>query len=429
MPVTAIVGAQWGDEGKGKITDLLAQDADLVVRYGGGGNAGHTVVNEYGEFALHHIPCGIFNTGALSLIGTGAVVDFDFLAQEVQTLLDAGLNLDALRISSRCHVVMPYHLLLDRLGDEARGIHAIGTTRRGVGPTYADKAERVGIQAYDILDPRVLREKLEFILPRKNHVLHDLYGHSPLDRGDIMDRASMWRDHFGRYIVDQVPLMSSVLARDGKVLMEGQLGTMRDLDWGMYPFVTSSTTISGGVTVGGGVPPTRVDRTIGVVKAYTSSVGAGPLPTELHGAEGEDLRTRGAEYGVTTGRPRRVGWFDAVASRYSCQLNQFESIVITKLDVLDGMPSLRICTAYDVDGVEYDTVPPTPLLTRAVPRYEELPGWDTPSAGAATWDGLPQNARQYVRRIEELVGAPVSLVSVGPGRDQTILAPAPSMFA
>lgn len=423
MTVTAIVGAQWGDEGKGKITDLLAQDADLVVRYGGGGNAGHTVINEYGEFALHHIPCGIFNPGALSLIGTGAVVDFDFLIQESAPLIDAGLTLDALRISSRCHVVMPYHLLLDRLGDQARGAHAIGTTYRGVGPAYADKAARVGIQAYDILDPSVLRSKLELVLPGKNRALQDLYAHPPLDLQELMDRAGVWRERFGACIVDQVPLMAGVLTRDGNVLLEGQLGTMRDLDWGMYPYVTSSTTISGGVTVGGGVPPTRVDRVIGVVKAYTSAVGAGPLPTELQGAEADDLRTRGAEYGVTTGRPRRVGWFDAVASRYSCQLNQFESIAITKLDVLDGMPSLRICTSYDVDGVEYVTVPPTPLLARAVPRYEELPGWDTPTAGASSWDTLPVNARRYVRRLEELVGARASLISVGPGRNQTILAP------
>lgn len=425
MPVTAIIGAQWGDEGKGKITDLLAQGADLVVRYGGGGNAGHTVVNTYGEFALHHIPCGIFNPSTLNLIGTGAVVDFDFLATEVEPLSRAGVGLEMLRISSRCQIVMPYHLLLDRLTDEARGTHAIGTTRRGVGPAYVDKADRIGIQAYDILDPAVLRSKLEFVVPGKNRVLRDLYGHKPIDIDELLERAVDWRRHFGRHIVDQVPLVSDVLARDGAVLMEGQLGTMRDLDWGMYPFVTSSTTIAGGAAVGGGVPPTRINRAIGVVKAYTTSVGAGPLPSELHGDEADALRERGAEYGATTGRPRRVGWFDAVAAHYSFELNRFESIAITKLDVLDGMPSLRICTAYMIDGVEYKTVPPTPLLQRAVPRYEEIPGWGQPTAGATSWEELPSNAQAYIRRVEDLVGAPASLISVGPGRDQTIRAPAP----
>ncbi len=425
MAVTAIVGAQWGDEGKGKITDLLAQGAELVIRFGGGGNAGHTVINEHGDFKLHHIPCGIFNPAAISLIGTGAVVDFDFLEEEARQITDAGLSIEGLRISSRAHVVMPYNLLLDRLEDEARGSMTIGTTRRGVGPTYVDKADRVGIQASDILDESVLRAKLEFLLPRKNRVFAEQYDHPPLDLSEMISQAAAWRERFGNRIVDQVPLLAGMLASNAEILLEGQLGTMRDLDWGIYPYVTSSTTIAGGGSVGGGIPTSRIDRTIGVVKAYTTAVGTGPVPSELHGKAAEDLRERGAEYGATTGRPRRVGWFDAVSARYANALNRFDSIAITKLDVLDGMPSLQVCARYRDGNRTFKDVPPTPILQRVTPEYEELPGWTEPVAGCRTWQDLPENARRYVRRIEEAIGAPAAYVSVGPSRDQTIGCPAP----
>jgi adenylosuccinate synthase len=420
MPVTAIVGAQWGDEGKGKITDLLAQKSELVIRYGGGGNAGHTVVNEHGTFALHHIPCGIFNEGAISLIGTGAVVDFDFLGEEVRQITAAGLSVDGLRISSRAHVVMPYHLLLDRLNDEARGGAAIGTTRRGIGPCYEDKAARVGIQTIDLMYPDRLREKLSLLLPVKNDIIADRYQQAPLSFEDLMESATAWGRRFGRYIVDQVPLVAEVLGRRGSVLLEGQLGSMRDLDWGMYPYVTSSTTVAGGGAVGGGVPASQFDKVIGVVKAYSTSVGSGPMPTELHDSEADRLREKGDEYGATTGRPRRVGWFDGVAARYSQLLNGFDSIAITKLDVLDGEGTLRVCVAYEVDGTRYDTVPPTVLLERAVPVYEDMPGWTQPVTGATSWNELPEAARNYVERIESIVGARAELVSVGPGRNETI---------
>lgn len=420
MPVTAVVGAQWGDEGKGKITDLLAQDADLVMRYNGGGNAGHTVVNRYGEFRLHLVPSGIFNPRAISLVGTGAVVDFEFLAEELQQLADAQVPVTGLRISSRAHVVMPYHLLLDRLGDEARGKQAIGTTHRGVGPAYVDKADRVGIQVGDLLEDDTLERKLELVLPQKNRILRELYDHPPFELDDLLFQARSWREQFGPNIVDQLPVVQEALAAKKAILLEGQLGALRDLDWGTYPFVTSSTTIAGGGGVGGGIPPTCIDRVIGVVKAYTSAVGAGPLPTELFDEPGERLRARGGEFGTTTGRPRRVGWFDAVATRYACLLNRFTGIAVTKLDVLDDFESLRICTAYTHSGRRYDTVPSTAILDRATPEYEVLPGWCAPTTKATGWSDLPPNARAYLERIETLVGAPVTIVSVGRGRDETI---------
>lgn len=423
MPVTAIVGAQWGDEGKGKITDLLAQDVALVMRYGGGSNAGHTVVNEYGEFRLHLIPCGIFNPDAVSLIGTGTVVDLDYLRDELRGLQEAGVSAKGLRISSRAHLIMPYHLLLDALEDEARGTSALGVTRRGIGPTYVDKAARVGIQAADLLDEHALRRKLELVLPQKNLLLRDVYGHAELEFEELFRRAMGWRDEFGSLIVDQVPLLASMLAGDRRILLEGQLGALRDLDWGTYPYVTSSTTIAGGGAVGGGIPPVYINDVIGVVKAYTTAVGTGPVPTELDAAAADALRNRGEEFGATTGRPRRVGWFDAVATRYACLLNRFSGIAVTKLDVLDGMPSLQVCTAYWLGDQRFDTVPVTSILERVTPEYEELPGWDQPTAKARSWGELPDAARAYLERIEALVGAPISIVSVGQARDETILRP------
>jgi len=416
-----IVGAQWGDEGKGKITDLLAQEADLVIRFGGGSNAGHTVVNDRGEFALHAIPSGIFNARAVSLIGTGCVVDFEQLHSEKQELERAGIDTSGLRISSRAHVVMPYHVLLDGLSDDARGSEAIGTTRRGVGPTYADKAERVGIQVADVLDPSVLRRKLELALPDKNRKLQDVYGHAPAEVEDLLELAEGWRHEFGPAVVDQVTLVSEALDADRQILLEGQLGALRDLDWGTYPYVTSSATIAGGGGVGGGIPARFITRVAGVVKAYTSAVGTGPVPTDLVGAAGDWLRDAGDEFGVTTGRARRVGWFDAVATRYSHLLNCFTGIALTKLDVLDGTPTVKLCTAYRAGNERYTSLPSTAVLERVEPEYEEMAGWSAPTRGAKRWQDLPAEAQAYVRRIEELVGAPIKIVSVGPGRDETIV--------
>lgn len=421
MPVRAIVGAQWGDEGKGKITDLLAQDADCIIRFGGGSNAGHTVVNEHGTFKLHVVPSGIFNPAATCLIGTGTVVDFDALAKEVSDLEGRGVSTDGLLVSSRAHVVMPYHLVLDRLGDQAREDMAIGTTHRGVGPTYVDKADRVGIQAEDLLYPDVLRQKLELLLMHKNFVLQNVYAQPPFRVDDLLKKAEAWRSQFGHRIVDQVTLIDDANTSDKTVLLEGQLGALRDLDWGTYPYVTSSTTIAGGGAVGGGVPPMRIREVMGVVKAYITAVGAGPVPTLLEGDEADQLRQKGGEFGATTGRPRDVGWFDAVATRFARMLNGFTGLAVTKLDVLDGMPLLKLCTAYEIDGKHFSTVPTTALLERARPIYEEMPGWTETTGDARIWEDLPANARAYVERIETLVGAPAHIISVGQSRAQTIL--------
>jgi len=420
MPVTAIVGAQWGDEGKGKITDVLAHEADMVIRFGGGSNAGHTVVNDHGEFALHLIPCGIFNPSCMNVIGTGAVVDFESLDQELDQLTRAGINAQNLRVSSRAHLVMPYHRTLDALADESRGSHAIGTTRRGVGPAYVDKANRVGLQAADLLHMDAASDKLHHILDMKNRELSLIYHQAPVDFDAMQRLLRDWSERYGGLIVDQVEVIADALARDDSILLEGQLGALRDLDWGTYPYVTSSTTITGGATVGGGIPASQVTYSLGVVKAYTTAVGAGPFPCELDEPEASELRRRGGEYGATTGRPRRIGWFDAVATRYANLLNGFSSIAVTKLDVLDGMETLRLCTGYLLDGTVWKSVPATPDLSRVTPQYEDMPGWSESTGGVRRWNDLPPNARAYLRRIEELVGAPIGMVSVGQARDEII---------
>lgn len=419
MGNVTVIGAQWGDEGKGKITDLLADDADLVIRFGGGANAGHTVINPHGTFALHIIPSGICNPRAISLVGTGAVVDLDGLGNEIDDLVGRGVPVDNLRISSRAHLVMPYHLLLDRLTDEGRGELALGTTRKGIGPAYADKAERTGIRAGDLLHSDRLGAALSVALPKHNAQLAR-FGHPPLQLEELEQRCRVWSQRFGHMIVDQVDVVGDALDRGKNILLEGQLGAMRDLDWGTYPYVTSSTTVSGGGGVGGGVPPRCIERVVGVVKAYTSAVGTGPVPAELMGEEGNALRERGREFGTTTGRPRRVGWFDAVAVRYAHRLNRFTDLAVTKLDVLDNLETLKVITAYSIGGREVRTVPDTADMEAAEPVYDEMPGWEQDTSNARTWNELPPNARRYVDRIEALVGARVTIVSVGPARHQTL---------
>lgn len=419
MPVTVVVGAQWGDEGKGKITDLLALEADLVLRFGGGGNAGHTVVNEYGEFKLHSVPCGIFNPDAISLMGTGTVVDFEFLSQEIDGLEAAGVSTRGLRISDRAQVVMPYHLVLDRLEDEARGSAAIGTTRRGVGPAYVDKADRSSIRVGDLLFPQVLRQKLDSAVREKNAILQDQFGHDGFDAQALLLQCLGWADRFQPLIVDHLEIVQDALDRNLRVLAEGQLGALRDLDWGTYPYVTSSTTIAGGAAVGGGIPPIRINRVVGVVKAYSTAVGAGPFPTELLDETGDRLREAGREYGATTGRPRRVGWFDAVAVRYAALLGGFTEVAVTKLDVLDRMGPLKICDAYRFGDRRFKTVPGLPILDSVLPEYREIPGWDESSDGADGWDDLPETSRHYLEHIATAINVPISMVSTGPERART----------
>ncbi len=420
MPVTAIVGAQWGDEGKGKITDLLAQEADLVIRYQGGNNAGHTVVNEHGTFKLHLVPSGIFNPSATCILGPGTVVDLAALCLELATLAAAGISTANLRLADRAHLVMPWHIALDRLDERERGRKKLGTTGRGVGPAYADKVARHGIQAYEVRDERRFRARVAHELTLKNAIL-ERFGDAPLDPTAVADGVLAAAATLGDRIIDTLPVVERALAADARILVEGQLGAMRDLDWGIYPYVTSSNPLAGFASIGAGIPPRFITRVIGVVKAYSTAVGEGPFTTELHGAEGDRLREKGGEYGATTGRPRRVGWFDAVAARHAQRLNAFTEIAVTKLDVLGDYDEIPFCTAYLLDGAVTTDMPPTLILERALPRYERLPGWTGDLAGCRDRTELPPTARAYLRRIEETVGAPIGMVGIGPERAATLL--------
>lgn len=421
MSISAIVGAQWGDEGKGRIVDYLAQQADIVVRYQGGDNAGHTVINDQGKFALHIIPSGIFNPATINIVGAGTVVNFDTMATELDSIAHAGVTGANLFIDKRAHLIMPFHCMLDGAEEASKNKNwQIGTTKRGIGPCYSDKAARSGIRAVDILDPERLKTRLQMMLPRKNREL-SYFGLPEMKLEDLMELCSKWRDRFGTQIIDSVPVIRQAYTEHKNILLEGQLGIMRDLDWGIYPYTTSSNPTAGGACSGAGLSPRRIDRVIGVLKAYSTSVGGGPFMTELFDADGEKLRDIGHEYGATTGRPRRCGWLDAVASDYSCWMNGFTELAITKLDVLDTFEKLKVCVGYMVNGERIDYLPETALQEIAQPIYEEFDGWMTSTENARTWEDLPVNAQKYIKRIEELVGAPVKYISVGPERDQIIL--------
>ncbi len=418
--MTAVVGAQWGDEGKGKITDYLAQQADVVIRFQGGSNAGHTVVNDAGTFKLHLVPSGVFNPDALCILGPGMVVELPFLVEELDALEKSGVSTANIRVSDRAHLVLPYHLALDRLDERERGRQKLGTTGRGNGPAYSDKVGRHGIQVYEVRDEKRFRERVAHELKTKNAIL-ERFGDEPLDARAVADEVLAAAARLGDRIVDTLPLVEHAIAADARILLEGQLGAMRDLDWGIYPYVTSSNPLAGGATIGAGIPPRVITRVIGVVKAYSTAVGEGPFPTELHGSEADDLRERGQEYGATTGRPRRVGWFDAVAPRHAHRLNAFTEIAVTKLDMLGRYESIPFCTAYEIDGTLTTDMPPTAILERAVPHYEQLPGWGSEIGGIADRALLPTAAKGYLRRIEETVGAPVRMVGIGPERTATLL--------
>ena len=421
MTVTAVVGAQWGDEGKGRIIDYLAQQADMVLRFQGGDNAGHTVVNDLGTFALHLTPSGIFNPETCCIIGTGAVVFPEALMEEMELLTAAGVSLDNLWLSERAQLLMPYHRLLDGLEESNRkeGVK-IGTTKRGIGPAYADKAARCGLRLGDLKRPDHLRQRLEAVLVRKNRLLES-YGVEPLDFDQLLDQALGWGEALGPRIIDTLPLIQRAVKEDHRVLLEGQLGVMRDLDWGIYPYVTSSNPVAGGACTGAGLPPRAIDEVIGVVKAYSTAVGAGPFPVELHDEVGEFLRKAGNEYGATTGRPRRCGWFDGVAIPHGTWLNGFTGIAVTKLDVLDGMDELKICVGYRLGDEVINTVPDTPVYEEVTPVYESWPGWKGSTRDARVWDDLPAEAHAYLGRISELAGVPIRLVSVGPERERLIV--------
>lgn len=418
MTVTCVIGTQWGDEGKGKIVDFLAADCGLVVRFQGSDNAGHTVVNEHGRFGLHLIPSGIFHPQARNLLGPGTGVNPDSFLTELRDLDQKVPQLkvrERIMIAERAHVIMPYHRVLDGAQERSRGDLLQGTTGRGNGPLYADKYARSGIQVADLFEPDYLRRWLENTLPEKSAQLARL-GEAAPELDSVLERCRAWADELAPYVVDSFAVTQAALDSGRDTLLEGQLGIMRDINWGHYPYVTSSSPTAGGASIGAGIPPRRIDRVIGVAKAFTSSVGEGPFPTELEGPQAERLRIEGDEFGVATGRPRRVGWMDAVAVRFAVALNGVTDLALTKLDLLDGVSEIPICRAYEVDGETLEWVPNTHRLARARPVYEFLPGWDRPTAGVSEWADLPPNARAYVERVEEIAGAPVRFIGTGQAR-------------
>jgi adenylosuccinate synthase len=428
MTVTVIVGAQWGDEGKGRMVDYLAAHADMVIRFQGGDNAGHTVVNEYGRFALHLIPCGIFYPGTRCLLGAGTVVNLDTISEEMATLQSAGVDTGNLWIDLRAHLIWPYHRLLDGAEEDrrkreaavARQGEAMGTTRRGIGPVYADKHSYNGIRAADLHHPGMLRQRLEMVLPLKNRQL-DFYGLKEFTVEESMAMAATWRAQYGERIVDTLPWVRDAVRNGRRVLLEGQLGVGRDINWGIYPYTTASSPTAGGACIGAGIPPRAIGEVLGVVKAYSTSVGGGPFPTELHDDRGAMLQEIGREFGATTGRPRRCGWFDGVAISYASWLNGFTGIAVTKLDILDHFDEIKLCTGYRLGDQVIDYVPDTATQALADPVYETWPGWRTDTSGCRAWDDLHPAAQAYLRRIEELAGAPIRFVSVGPERSQMVV--------
>lgn len=421
MPVTAVVGAQYGDEGKGRIVDYLAQHADMIIRYQGGDNAGHTVINQYGKFALHMVPSGVFNPVAKCIVGAGCVVNPENLLAELAQIEAAGVLTGNLMLSERAHIVMPYHPMIDGLQESNRsGKEVIGTTKRGIGPTYADKAARWGLRLGDLLHPDWFRERLSNVLPHKNREITE-FGGQPFEMSELLATAEVWRAKLGHRIVDTMPIVQAAVSQDLNVLLEGQLGVMRDIDWGIYPYVTSSNPISGAASAGAGLPPQAIKNVLGVVKAYATAVGAGPFPVELTDEVGERLCDIGKEYGATTGRKRRCGWFDAVALRYAAWLNGFTSLAITKLDVLDTFEEIKVCIGYRWRDRVFTHVPDAAIYGECEPVYETWPGWNESTCDVRTWDDLPKPARLYLRRLSQLVGVRIQFISVGPEREQLIV--------
>ena len=422
MTVCAILGGQWGDEGKGKIVDFVAEHADVTARFSGGNNAGHTVMNPQGTFKLHLVPSGIFWPEGIAVVGNGVVIDPGALLEEIDALKARGIDLDGkLLVSDRSHLVMPYHVKLDELAEKAKGDQAIGTTGKGIGPAYIDKAARTGIRAADLLDLEALYPRLEAVLSHHNAVIEKVYEDTPLKLDAIFESCKQWASQLAPYIGPVEHIVYDAAEAGKRVIIEGAQGMMLDLDHGTYPFVTSSHPTIGGACIGLGLLPSQIDVVLGVFKAYSTRVGAGPLPTELLDETGETIRELAQEFGTTTGRPRRVGWFDAVAARYSMQVNGYTSAVLTRLDVLDGFESVKVCTAYDLDGEIIDRFPGgVAALSRCKPIYEEHHGWTTPTAGATELDSLPGEARSYVDRLQELIGCPIDVISTGPHRHETV---------
>ncbi|MCF2526666.1 adenylosuccinate synthase [Yinghuangia soli] len=421
MPALVLVGAQWGDEGKGKATDLLGGSVDYVVRYQGGNNAGHTVVIGDQKYALHLLPSGILTPGCTPVIGNGVVVDPGVLLQEIRTLQERDVDTSKLLISGNAHLITPYHRTLDKVTERFLGKRKIGTTGRGIGPAYADKINRVGIRVQDLFDPGILQQKVESALRDKNQMLVKMFNRRELSVQAIVEEYLEYADAIKDYVADTTYILNKALDEDKVVLLEGGQGTLLDVDHGTYPFVTSSNPTSGGACAGSGIGPTKITRVIGILKAYTTRVGSGPFPTELLDEDGDKLRTIGHERGVTTGRDRRCGWFDAVIARYATRVNGLTDFFLTKLDVLTGWEQIPVCVAYEIDGVRHDEMPMSQTdFHHAKPVYEMLPGWSEDLTEAKTFDDLPKNAQAYVKALEDMSGAPISAIGVGPGRDQTI---------
>ncbi|GAA4724304.1 adenylosuccinate synthase [Brevibacillus fulvus] len=422
MSTVVVVGTQWGDEGKGKITDYLAESAEVVARYQGGNNAGHTIIFDGKKYKLHLIPSGIFYQDKICVIGNGMVVDPKALVAELDYLKGFGVSTKNLKISNRAHVIMPYHIKLDSMEEDSRGHNKIGTTRKGIGPAYMDKAARIGIRIVDLLDRDEFASKLERNLAEKNRLLEKMYDTTGFDLNEVLEEYLGYAEIIRPYVTDTSVVLNDAIDRGSRVLFEGAQGVLLDIDQGTYPYVTSSNPIAGGVTIGSGVGPTKIHQVIGVAKSYTTRVGDGPFPTELHDEIGDQIREVGYEYGTTTGRPRRIGWFDSVVVRHARRVSGITGLAITKLDTLTGLDTLRICTGYKYKGEILETFPASlKVLADCEPIYEDLPGWHEDITGVRSINDLPANARHYMERITQLTGIPLSIFSVGPDREQTVV--------
>jgi adenylosuccinate synthase len=422
MPAIVVLGAQWGDEGKGKATDLLGDRVDYVVKYNGGNNAGHTIVVGGERYALHLLPSGVLTPGVTPVIGNGVVVDLGVLFGEIDAINARGVDTSKLLVSSNAHVITAYHQTIDKVGERFLGNAKIGTTGRGIGPAYADKMSRLGVRVQDLFDEKILRQKVEGALELKNQLLVKAYNRKAMSVDAVVDELLVHAERLRPMVADTSLLLAKALDAGEVVLLEGGQATMLDVDHGTYPFVTSSNPTAGGACTGSGIPPTRIDRVVAIVKAYTTRVGEGPFPTELLDADGERLRDQGAEFGTTTGRPRRCGWYDAVIARYAARVNGLTDFVLTKLDVLTGFERIPVCVGYRVGDTVYDEMPMTQTdFHHAVPVYEELPGWDEDITAARSLEDLPKNARGYIEAIEAMTSVPMSVIGVGPGRDETIV--------
>ena len=422
MPAIVLVGAQWGDEGKGKATDLLGDRVDYVVRYQGGNNAGHTVVIGDKKFALHLLPSGILTPGVIPVIGNGVVIDLAVLVGELDGLIEKGVDVSRLKISANAHIITPYHVTIDKVSERFLGKRAIGTTGRGIGPTYGDKVGRLGIRVQDLFDESILRQKVEAALTQKNQLLSKVYNRAGIKSEEIVRELLSFTERLAPMVSDTALELHQALEAGKTVLLEGGQGTLLDVDHGTYPFVTSSSPIAGGASIGSGIGPTRIDSVIGILKAYTTRVGAGPFPTELFDEWGEFLREKGFEFGTTTGRERRCGWFDAPVAKFATRINGLTDIFLTKLDVLTGIKEIPVCVAYDVDGVRMEEIPVSQSdFHHAKPIYENFPGWDEDITGAKKFEDLPKNAQAYVLALEKLSGTRISAIGVGPDRNATIV--------